>query len=287
MPSKKTKALLTTLISALFFSVMAIFVKIVATRISGMEILFVRAIFSLAIMGLIMYWNKWTKVRNIKMLSVRAIAGGIAVAFYFTAIQRIPLSAAVLLGNSYPIFAVLFSSIFIKEKPKYDSLMVLMIAFVGMFLILDPKFGQIDVGYIFGLMSAIFGGLAVTAIKVLRRTDSSWAIAYAQMVGAVLVVGVFMPASFVMPNINEWGFLLIIAICGIAAQVFFTRPFKFVPTAEGTFVAPMYAALTVLLSVIFLGEVLSGRFVLGASLVFGGMIYLILREEIKIKKNIL
>lgn len=289
MVSKNSKALATTLIASLLFALMAFFVKVASANISGAEILFIRAIISMVIIGavLVFVYKGRLRVRNMNMLIVRGIFGGIAVLLYFISITRIPLSSAALLGNSYPLFAVLFSAIIIKERPNFDSILVLLIAFCGMFLILDPKFGKIDIGYIFAISAAVIGGVAVASIRELRKTDSSWTIALSQMVGAALFSFVLLPTGFKVPDVPEWGYLLLIAILGTGAQLAFSRPFKFVPTAEGSMVAPIYTAITVFLSVVFLGEVLSPRFLIGAALVFGGIVYLIVREEFKMRKHVL
>jgi len=96
-----------------------------------------------------------------------------------------------------------------------------------------------------------------------------------------------LPVSFKVPDISEWGYLLLIAVLGTGAQLAFSRPCKFVPTAEGSMVAPIYTAITVILSILFLGEVISPRFLIGALLVFAGMVYLIVREEFKMRKHVL
>jgi len=221
------------------------------------------------------------------MLLVRGAFGGFAVLMYFMAISRIPLSSAVLLANSYPLFAVLFSAIIIKEKPHFDSLVALLIAFCGMFLVLDPRFGKIDIGYLMALAAAVFGGVAVTSIRELRKTDSSWIISLSQMIGAGIFSLLLLPTGFVTPNLQQLGLLIFIGVLGTGAQLFFSRPFKFIPTAEGSMVAPLYTVIAIVLSVVFLNEVISVRFVFGALLVFGSIIYLMAREEIKLRKNVL
>lgn len=289
MPSQSVRAQATTLLASLLFALMAFSVKILSVSISAAEILFIRALISIILIGsaLIFVYKGRIRVHNINMLVVRGVFGGFAVLLYFTSISRIPLSSAAMLANSYPLFAILFSAIIIKERPNLDSLLVMLVAFCGMFLILEPRFGKLDIGYFLAVAAAVIGGVAVTSIRELRKTDSSWMIALSQMIGAGLFSMILLPASFRLPNLNEWGLLFLVGILGTAAQLAFTRPFRFIPTAEGSMVAPVYTALTVILSVLFLGEVLTMRFVIGGILVFGGIIYLIVREEIKLRKHVL
>jgi drug/metabolite transporter (DMT)-like permease len=289
MSSQTVQAQTTTLFSSLLFALMAFCVKILSESVPPAEILFFRALFSLVVIGaaLVFVYKGRIRIHNINMLVVRGLFGGVAVLLYFTAISRIPLSSAAMLANSYPLFAILYSAILIKEKPNMDSLLIMLLAFIGMFLILEPRFGKIDVGYFLAMAAAVIGGVAVTSIRELRKTDSSWMIALSQMVGAAMFSLVLLPAGFRLPNLTEWGLLLLVGILGTGAQLFFARPFRFIATAEGSMVAPVYTALTVILSVVFLGEVLTGRFVIGALLVFGGLTYLIVREEIRLRRNVL
>ena len=289
MRSQSLKAQATTLFTAVLFAMMAFAVKILSTSVPAAEILFIRALISIIIISsvLIIVYKNRLKVRNSNMLLVRGAFGGIAVLMYFLAISRIPLSSAVLLANSYPLFAVLFSAIIIKEKPNFDSLVALLLAFCGMFLVLDPHFGKIDIGYLMAMGAAVFGGVAVTSIRELRKTDSSWIISLSQMIGAAVFSLILLPTGFVLPDPKQWGLLILIGVLGTGAQLFFSRPFKFIPTAEGSMVAPVYTVLTIVLSVVFLGEVIGLRFVFGALLVFGSIIYLMAREEIKLRRNVL
>jgi drug/metabolite transporter (DMT)-like permease len=279
----------TTLIASFLFALMALFVKLLSPGIPPAEILFIRALISILVIVAVLasVYRRKARVRNMNMLVVRGLFGGLAVLMFFTAISRIPLSSAVLLANSYPIFAVLFSAILIKERPNLDSLAVVLLACGGMFLVLDPRFGQIDIGYLLGVGAAVFGGIAVTAIRELRKTDSSWMIALSQMVGAAFFAFFMLPSGFRVPSPGEWGLLVLVGVVGTAAQLAFTRPFRFLPTAEGSMVAPVYTVFVVVLSVIFLKETLTPRFIAGALLIFGSIIYLIAREEIRIRKSVL
>ena len=213
------------------------------------------------------------------MLAVRGLFGGLAVFLYFTAISRIPLSSATMLANCYPFFAVLFSAVLIKERPTFGSIMTLLVAFSGMFLILDPHFEKLDIGYVLALTSAVFGGVAVTSIRELRKTDSSWVIVFAQLLGAALVCFFPLTAGLRIPSVREWELLILIGVVGTAGQLTFTHPFKYISAFEGSVVALSTSVFAILFSVLFLEEIMTYQFILGALLIFGSSLYLIAREE--------
>jgi drug/metabolite transporter (DMT)-like permease len=213
--------------------------------------------------------------KNPKMLVWRGLTGGSAVLLYFFAIANIPLSAAATLANSYPLFATFFSLVLFKEKPQLATIIALLVAFFGTFIILDPDFSQIEIGHLAALLSAGLAGISITAIHELRKTDGSWAIVLAFLLGCLLCSIPFSVTNFHLPNLYEWGLLLLIGILTTIGQGYFTRGFKHVSVSEGSTLALADTAFTIFFSVLLLGEVLTSRFIIGAFLVFGGSIYLI------------
>lgn len=244
------------------------------------QILFVRSILSLIFIFAILFFQKKPyRVTNKRILFLRGLFGGLAVFLYFIAISRINLSSAALIVNTYPLFAMMFSTILIKEKTGLDSILILLVAFSGMFLVLGPNFEQLDIGYLMAMTSAVLGGMAITAVRVLRRTDSTYVIISAQMIGAGLICLPFTVINYVPPSLSGWGMLLLISIVGLAAQYFLTRPFKYVKASEGSIVALAASAFAIMFAILFLNEAFTIHFVIGAALVFSGGLYLIAREE--------
>jgi drug/metabolite transporter (DMT)-like permease len=280
MRSQRSGAFLSIFLASFLFGFMAFLVKILTSSLPAAEILFIRAVLGMVfIMSMVIFGFTAFRVNNRNMLFVRGLFGGTAIFLYFTAIGRLPLSTVALIANSYPLFAIMFSMILIKEKPSYDSMFALMVAFSGLFLVLNPQFGTLDIGYLFALAAAIFGGVAITAVRELRKTDSSFVIIFAQMVGASAICFIPMANSFRVPVLSEWGLLLLITAVGIAGQLYLTRPFKYIKASEGSIIALATAVFAIAFSVMFLGEVLTYQFIAGALLVFGSSFYLIAREE--------
>ncbi len=284
MSSQNTQGLISILIASFLFGFMAFLVKVLSASLPAAEILFFRSTIGiLFILFVIFYGFKAFRVNNRHLLFVRGLFGGMAAFLFFCAISRIPLSSAVLLSNSYPLFATLFSAILIKEKPNFDSILALFMAFCGLFLVLDPRFGKLDIGYLMALASGIFGGVAVTSIRELRKTDSSWVIVFSLLLGSAVFCVPGVAVDFRFPAFSEWGQLFLICAVGIAAQLNFTRPFKYIKASEGSIVALATSAFAITFSILFLDEVLTSQFILGALFVFGSSLYLIAREESWVK----
>jgi len=284
MRSASGRAFSSIFLASFLFGLMAFLVKVLSASLPAAEILFIRATMGIVfIMSLVVFGFTKFRVNNRNMLFVRGLFGGTAIFLYFTSIGRLPLSTVALIANSYPLFAIMFSMIMIKENPSYDSVFALMAAFIGLFLVLNPQFGTLDIGYFFALVAAIFGGVAITAVRELRKTDTSFVIIFAQMVGASAICFIPTANNFRAPSLTDWGMLLLITAVSIVGQFYLTRPFKYVKASEGSIIALATSVFAIAFAVLFLDEVLTYQFIAGALLVFGSSIYLIAREEGRVK----
>jgi drug/metabolite transporter (DMT)-like permease len=278
--SKAAKGFVSIFLAAFFFGFLAFLVKVASATLPASEILFVRSVVSLILIFAILFFSgKPYRVKNKKSLFLRGLFGGLAVFLYFLAISRINLSSAALIVNTYPLFAMLFSAILIKERAGIDSIIILLISFSGLFLVLGPNFEQLDIGYFMAMASAVLGGMAITMVRVLRRTDSTYVIISAQMIASGIICIPLTILNFKLPSLSGWGLLMLISVVGLAAQYFLTRPFKYIKASEGSIVALAASAFAIMFAILFLNEKFTIHFLIGAGLVFSGGLYLIAREE--------
>ncbi len=277
---RNSQGLFSIIFSSFLFGFTAVFIKIATATVPAAEVLFFRALIGLLfIASLVVLHKAVLKHNNNKLLLMRGITGGLAVLLYFVAIAKIPLSSAAILANSYPLFATFFSFAFCREKPRLDTLVALLVAFVGTFIILDPNFSKIDIWHAAALLSGVLAGLSVTEIHELRKTDGSWAIVVSFLLGCLLVSFPLTVANPHLPSMGEWGLLLLIGILTTIGQGYFTRSFKHVSVSEGSTLALTDSAFTIFFSVLILKETLASNFIVGAFLVFGGSIYLVARGQ--------
>ncbi|HEU4535171.1 MAG TPA: DMT family transporter, partial [Polyangiaceae bacterium] len=123
------------------------------------------------------------------LLASRGLFGGIAALLYFLALARIPAGEATLLNNTFPIWALVLSFFLLHERPTLHLAIALAVASAGVFLVLGG--GQMSFhlggGELLAIVSAVFGGAAVTSIRALRATDNAPTIFFAFAVGGFLV----------------------------------------------------------------------------------------------------
>lgn len=135
--------------------------------------------------------------------------------------------------------------------------------------------------WMYALLSAVFAALtAVFAKKGVSNIDSDLAMAIRTVVITVISWGLF----FWKGNVSGIGTLsrqnwLYLVFSGLATGLSWIFYFKALQMGKVSQVAPvdkMSVAIAILLSVVFLGEVLTWKMALGAALIIAGTIVLIL-----------
>ncbi len=130
------------------------------------------------------------------LLAVRGLVGGGAALLYYLAIARIPAGEATLLNNLFPIFAVLISLFALGERPTLHLALALVVASAGVYLVLwggdeTAREGGLSLHLGWGegiaILSALAGGVAVTAIRALRSTVNALTIFSSFAAGGILV----------------------------------------------------------------------------------------------------
>ena len=72
---------------------------------------------------------------------------------------------------SFPAFAALFSYLIFGDRVTRGEILCVIMALFGAAVLLDFKLDGKFIGYIMGLISAIFAGITVNLIKLLRENN--------------------------------------------------------------------------------------------------------------------
>lgn len=168
--------------------------------IDSMTIVFIRAFFTAVItmVGMAVFKRKLLKIR-LKDIWIFAGAGLLSIVFfnlcYFSAIKEMSLSVAAILLYTSPIFVMLLSAIFFKEKITVRKIVAMAVSIFGLCLVTGLFEGQISVslsGILFGIGSAF--GYALYSIftrAAINRgynplTITGWSFTFAALFSAFL-----------------------------------------------------------------------------------------------------
>ena len=170
------KGVLWMLIATFFFALMGTFVKLGGENFTTTELVFYRSSISLFFIMSIMRWNKVSYSSNyIRLHLTRSSIGFISLLFFFYAIKHLPLSTAISLNYTSPLFLGLLMPLILRRKIKRWLFLAVAIGFIGVFFILKPTFENQNyfaglVGLISGLGAAM-AYLFVTQLGQLKEPD--------------------------------------------------------------------------------------------------------------------
>lgn len=228
-------------LSSLSFALMNAFVKLLSPQLSPMENIFFRSfvmvIFVLGIFAVSTPSKKEKKKGGWGKLLFRAIIGGLSMLALFYNIATIPLGTATAFAQSVPIYTVIFSVIFLKERPKIGVIIATMIGFIGVVCISNPSVGGLDGKNIFaGIFSGVSAALAFVTLRSLRDYFDEGTVVFAFGITMSLIAGVGMFLSiphlsngWYFPSGIEWVYILLMGLAGTFGQQFLTRAYMLAP----------------------------------------------------------
>lgn len=261
--------------AGVFFGLSALLARLAALGgMTGGQVTLVRFVVGIAVVVSIFRARPGT-FRPVRygLLVSRGLFGGVAALLYFLALARIPTGEATLLNNTFPLWAIAISSLFLNERPTFHLAVALAIASAGVFLVLGGgQFSlQFSAGELFAASSAICGGAAVTSIRALRATDNALTIFFAFAVGGLVVS---LPYGFApwptTPGV--WAAALGVGVTAFVAQVFMTEAYGALAIAE----AALWQQFTPVASYLWgltLGERVGATTALGVLLGAVGIVY--------------
>lgn len=206
------------------------------------------------------------------MLYLRGFLNAAAVLILFFAVEYTTITNANVLNMTYPIFVALFSHMLIGERFHISVVAPLLLTAGGVYMVIQPDFGNINWGDLIGLASGIVSALAIIYLRVLRRTDETHVILfYLFAVGSFLLLIPTIPL-FVMPDMKEFLLLFLCSLCGVAAQYFLTHGYKFISAVGGSIVSASRVYIASLLGVIFFNDPVNLMLFAGTLLIVGSNI---------------
>jgi drug/metabolite transporter (DMT)-like permease len=279
LPKNAThRALLFMFASATMFGAMAFSAKIAAARLSGPEVAMVRMAFGLLPVLLVPRWLRAaTTVQRVDLVVIRGFFGGVAVMLYFMAIQHTSVGVATLLNYTSPIWSGIMSVLFLRERFSARALVPLPIAFLGIFLVVHAHAGPGEVlGFgrweLAGILSAVSGGAAITAIRAARRTESSWAVYASFCLLGMLVNAPLALLHWQRPRADEWAALAATGFLAMGAQLLMTFSLRWLDAMTTGVISQLAVIVSFILGAVFLNDHITAAAALGSALTIGGVI---------------
>ena len=267
--------------SVMCFAVMDMCVKWLNYYPYG-EVFFARFFFGLIPIFLIIPKDRWKdfyKTSRPGLHAFRAIAGTTAFICIFFGLRNLPLADVVSLTFAGPIFVTIASIFVLGETVGVKRWSAVFLGFVGMLLIVQPAFKELNYYYLSPILFCIFFSGVAISVRALSKTEPNYRIAFYFTALCTLIGLATLPFGWVMPTLKDFGLFVIMGLCGSVANLFLTQSYRL---AEASLVTPIkYLSLVFAISFGFIiwGEIPKPLMLLGSFLVVASSLIIFIREK--------
>lgn len=221
------------MIFSTFFSALSGAVaKVLSEGMDPVEMVFYRNIIGVII---ILYSLKKVPVlinmSKLHLLVLRGVFGTLAMLFFFYTIANIPLGEAVVLNKTSPFFVTILAFYLMKESITTNTIIALIIGFIGIILVMKPFGVSISIDHIYGVLGGFFAAAAYTTIKKIKDIYDTRVIMLSFMgIGAIIPFLLYLFTPYVTFQIHTdpfiWFLLILMAVVSTISQWFLTKAYS-------------------------------------------------------------
>ena len=275
------RGILLMLAATVLFTIMGASARYVSDRIHPFEVVFFRNAFGFVLLLplVLSYGLRHFRTQRFGLHVARAGGHVAEMTIYFVGLVMIPYAQVQALTFTTPLFTALLAVLILREQIHARRIAALAIGFLGAMIVIRPGIAAVDTGSVLILLSALGWAGVILIVKQLTRTDSSVTIT-AWMVVLMSPMSL-VPALFVWewPTPAEWGWLAAVGIAGTLGQLLVTQAFRVADTMAVMpfdFTKLIWASL---LGFLVFDEIPSMFTWIGGVIIFGGALYVALRER--------
>ncbi len=217
----------------------------------------------------------------------RALCGALAIIALFYGLRELPLADVISLTFGGPIFVTIASIFFLSEKVGIKRWSAVCLGFVGMLLIIQPAFIDLNYYYISPIIFCIFFACVAISVRSLSKTEANYTIAFyfTSLCTVIGLISIFFE-DWVMPTKIDMFIFTVMGLCGSIANLLLTQSYRL---AEASLVTPI-KYLSLVFAIIFgffiWSEIPKALTLLGAALVILSSLIIFTRET-QLKKQII
>ena len=242
MEENVNKAIKYMLIASFLFALMGVAAKELSDKLSTIEIVFFRNVFGVFFILFSIYKSPLNQLGGkFWLLIFRGVAGFSALLFFFYNIANIPLGEAMTFSKTSTIFTAVLAYFLLKEKLGIKGWLGVFVGFIGIIFITEFDGSTLKKTDYLGILSGVGAALAYTSVRELRKFYDSRAIVLSFMtigtIGPLILMIVssfysnssldFMLGSFVMPQPDDWIYIILLGFFATFAQIYMTKAYSF------------------------------------------------------------
>lgn len=268
--------------STLAFGLMAIAIRYATRYVPTQEVAFFRNAFGLLALlpMLIRPGSAPLKTQQLPRYFLRSAIGLASMLCAFWAIGHLPISQAISLSYSTPLFVTIAAVLWLGETVRMRRWAAVIIGFIGVLIIVRPGSTTFTPGTLVAVGAAVLSSLVAIQIKQLTRVDSADTVVFYTYVFWVPLS--LVPALFVWvwPTGLAWVWLVATGVLGTLGQLLWTRALRLGEVSALTPISFMQLPLVSLLGWLLFNETLDRWTVIGAGIILGANAYIAHREAV-------
>lgn|SRR5210317_111561 len=229
MISKNQLGIIFMILSVISFSVMDIVVKLMSSHYPTGQLIFFRGLFGLIPILFIIPKERFgnlLKTEKIKLHLVRAFGGAFAMTFLYLGLKFLPIADAITISFAAPIFATIFSIIFLNEKVRLIRWLAIFFGLTGVIIVLKPGTELFTYYSFFPILFCIGFATISIAIKKLSKTEPDYLIALYFTLVLILFGLISISMGWKKIDISDIHYLIIIGLSGSIGNIFLTKSIR-------------------------------------------------------------
>lgn len=223
------------LISAFFFSLMSVFVRL-SGDLPTFQKSFFRNIVASVVAFIVLAKSKNFRLQkgSFPVLLVRSIAGTVGIVGNFYAVDMLTVADASILNKLAPFFSIVFSALLLKEKASWRDWLLVGVAFFGALFVIKPSFSLSQSGpALIGALGGLGAGLAYTCVHYLGgKGERTAMIVFFFSTFSCIAVLPFTIAQYQPMSLPQVAFLLLAGGCASIAQFSVTKAYTYAPAKD-------------------------------------------------------
>jgi len=268
-------------LSAFFFSLMSLTVKIAGQRIPTLELMFARGLLVTVVIGLDLARRKVSlRGADPGYLLLRGLVGFVALGCFYFAVVHLPLAEATVIHFTNPLFTAIIAAVFLGERLRASELALALLGLVGVAIMVRPAallgpggapLPALPVAA--SITAALLAAVAYTLVRHLRDHDAMLVVFYFAGVTSLIAMPLMLP-SFVWPRGTDWLMLLAVGVTTLFGQIFLTLGLQRERASRATTAGYVQIVFATLWGALVFGDVPMATTLVGAAVIVASTLLL-------------
>ena len=246
------------------------------------QVIFIRGIFALFFIGIFLYFKNLLNFKIIfssRQLSIRGVFEAFAAICFFIGVATLPFGMVYVLLSLAPIFMTAFGALFLNEKVRWKRWTAVILGFIGIIIVINPK--ELEFGYffIFPLLSAILLSFRDMYTKNIKGNFHSLQIAFITCLVVTIFFGFLSLYKFFNFSLKEYLILFVASFFLSLGYIFSVATIKVaLVSVTSTF---RYSVILwgILYGYFYFGEIPNTNTYIGAVLIIISGLIIITRQK--------